>query len=182
MWNGRSSHGTTLQHYIVAIIAAFALVAWQFAWPHWGGIGAYEPDLALALVICVGMLRGPIAGSWIGVLCAVLLSSMQVAPGGTQSGGAPMGGIIVSLIATGYIAGALRTTLLADRPSVAMLITVVAVPLAHLIQFIFVVPPDSRAWLVATLIQAPYTAIAAGIIYLALRPLLRDAPQSLSVA
>lgn len=168
-----------MRQYILAIVVGLFLVAWQSAWPSWATLGGCRPDLAIALVVCVGMLRGPTAGAWLGLVVALLVSSLQAPPVG-GAGGAPLGGLIVSHIAVGTGAWLLRANLLADRPSVAMLITLVAVPAASFIELLFVPPPEVGVWLLSTLIRAPYTALLAAPIYLILQPLLREPTQPLT--
>jgi hypothetical protein len=165
-----------MRQYSTVIIASLLLVAWQSAWPRWACLLGARPDLSIALVICVGMLRGPVAGAWTGLALGLLGSSLDAAAAGT-GGGAPMGGLMLSHIGAGYIAGLLRAGMLADRPPVAGLVALVAVPVTRLVEMVFVPPAAFGPWLVVTLVQAPYTALATIPIYFALRPLLRETRQ-----
>ncbi len=168
-----------MRYYLVAIVAAFVVVACQSTWPLWPAIGDCKPNLAIALVVCVGMLRGPIAGAWIGLLTALLVSSLEAPPAGYTLSGAPMGGLMVSHIGVGVGAGIVRANLLADSPFVAGLITLGAVPISNFVELLFTPPPSLVSWVLLTVCQAPYTAVLAIPLYLLLQPLLREPPAPL---
>ena len=114
--------------YLVEFVAAVLLVAWQYAWPAWLRLGGQGPDLAGALLISVGLTRGVVEGCWTGLAAGLLVGSL---------GPLPLGGLFVSHIGLGGLAGLLRGRIFSDRIIVAILVTFVAVFVANLIELIF---------------------------------------------
>lgn len=138
--------------YLVEFVAAVLLVAWQHAWPAWLRLGGHGPDLAIILVTSVGLTRGVREGCWTGFAAGLLVGSV---------GHLPMGGLFVSHIGLGGVAGLLRGRIFSDRIVVAMLVTFAGVVAANFVELIFYPPPAFRTWLVGTGAQALLSGIAA---------------------
>ena len=146
--------------YLVEFIAAVVLVAWQYAWPAWLRLGGHGPDWAIILVISVGLTRGVGEGCWTGFTAGLLVGSL---------GHLPLGGLFVSHMTLGGLAGLLRGRIFSDRIGVAMLVSLVAVIVADFVELIFYPPPAFGAWLVDTGAQALLSAIAAAPLFALVR-------------
>lgn len=146
--------------YLVESVVAIIFVAWQSAWPAWLRPGGQTPDLAVALVISVGLTRGVTEGSWTGLSAALLVGSLLHLP---------LGGLFVSHMGLGAVAGLLRGRIFSDRIVVATLVTFVAVIVANFIELVFYPPPAFLPWLIGTTAQAVFSGLAAAPLFAAVR-------------
>ncbi len=153
--------------YLVEIVVAVVLVAWQYAWPAWLRLGGQGPDLAVALIISVGLTRGVVEGCGTGLAGGLLVGSL---------GHLPLGGLFVSHMGLGSLAGLLRGRIFSDRIIVAVLVTFAAVIIANFVELIFYPPPALGAWLTGTISQAFLSGIAAAPLFAAIRALALRLP------
>jgi len=153
--------------YLAEFVAAIICVAWQYAWPAWLRLGGQTPDLAVALIISVGLTRGMVEGCWTGLGAGWLVGSL---------GSMPLGGIFVSHLGLGTLAGLLRGRIFSDRIVVAMLVTFGAVLVANFVELIFYPPPAFLAWLTGTVVQALLSGLAAAPLFAVVRATVSRIP------
>ncbi len=146
--------------YLIEFLAAIIFVAWQGAWPAWLRLGGQGPDLAVALVISVGLTRGVTEGCWTGLGAGLLVGSLEHLP---------LGGLFVSHIGLGAVSGLLRGRIFSDRIVVAILLTFVAVIVAYFVELVFYPPSAFWPWLIGTTGQALLSSLAAAPLFAAVR-------------
>lgn len=145
-----------MQSYLTGFALLWVSVALQGAWPFWLRVGGQPPNLVVAAVACLGLVRGPTEGCLAGLVAAVLVAG---------AAHAPIGGLLVAFMAVGALAGLLRGSLFAERVPVAMLVAVIAVVIASFLQMVFVPPPGFVVWLSGTVVSALYTVLVVPPIY-----------------
>jgi len=145
--------------YVVLLVLATAL---ERTWPGWLLIYGQGPHVVIATVAAIGLSCGPIAGCFGGLVGGLLLGSVE---------GAWLGGTFAAYMGLGVAVGMMRGTLLAERMLVAVLVVLAVTPLVELVRLLFVAPPNPGAWLVRTLLSAPYSALVAAPSFAAIRGL-----------
>ncbi len=110
------------------------------------------PDLALVLVTLVGLFHGAEEGAWTGLVSALTVGALT---------SFPLGGLFVTYMGVGVAMGLLGQQIFSDRIPVLMLIVFVALLVARLVLLVFVPVPSFGAWVLATLLVALYSALAA---------------------
>ena len=146
--------------YLAYPILLTLATAMERTWPGWLLVRDHGPHLVLATVIGIALSAGPVAGCFGGLIGGVLLASVE---------DSWMGGLLIAYMGLGLVVGLMRGQLLAERLLVASLVALVATPVAELIRLVFAAPPSPGAWLLGTMIAAPYTALAAAPIFAAVR-------------
>lgn len=149
-----------MQSALIGFILLLVSTALQSAWPPWLCIGGQPPNLLLAAVVCIGLVRGAFDGGLAGLGAALLL-------GGSSH--APLGGLFAGYMAVGTIAGLLRGSIFAERVLVAMLISFVGVLVFETLRMIFVPPYELAVTLRAMFSSALFTALAAPVMFGAAR-------------
>ncbi len=138
--------------YLAYAILLTVLTAIERTWPGWLLIYDQGPALVVAAVVSIALCAGPVAGTFGGLLGALLLGSVD---------GAWLGGTFVAFMTLGAVVGLLRGALLAERAPMAALVTLIAVPVVQIIRLLFAAPPSPTPWLLKTAIAAPYSALLA---------------------
>jgi len=149
--------------YLTEFALAVILGAWQFAWPTWLRVVEQPPDLAVILILVVGLTRGPIEGCWTGFITALVVGSL---------GSTPLGGLFVSHMGAGTILGLLGGRMFSDYVPIAMAVTAAAVLLMNIVELLFLPPTSLGPWLTATVSQAAVSGLVAAPIVALLRPVL----------
>ena len=155
--------------YLTEFLAAIIFVSWQCAWPAGLRVGGQPPNLAVALVISVGLTRGVTEGCWTGLAAGLLVGSLQHLP---------LGGLFVSHMGLGVLSGLLRGRIFSDRIVVAMLLTFVAVLMANFVELVFYPPPAFLAWLTGNLAQALVSSMVVVVLFAAIRAIVSRFPTS----
>ncbi|MFQ6097206.1 MAG: hypothetical protein ACE5O2_05705 [Armatimonadota bacterium] len=127
-----------------------------------------EPELALALVACIGLARGPAAGCAAGLLSALVVGSLE---------GQGLGGLLLRDMAAGVACGAFRRQFFAERLTVAVGLALLVVFIGEGLARAFSDGMGFPAWLSATSISAVYSAAFAIPIYALVRWVSRRFPR-----
>lgn len=141
-----------MQAHLITLLLLWVSVALQGAWPVWLRIGGQGPQLVVAVIVCIGLVRGAVHGCLAGLVGAVLLAG---------AGHIPLGGLFAGFMLVGALAGFLRGSVFAERATVAVLMAAVGVLLSELVRLIFQPPPEFLVWLRATMCAALFTALLA---------------------
>lgn len=141
-----------MQAYLITLLLLWISTALQGAWPVWLRIGGQGPQLVVAVIVCIGLVRGAVHGCLAGLLGAVFLAG---------AGHVPLGGLFAGLMLVGSLAGFLRGTVFVERATVAMLMAAVGVIISELVRLVFQPPPEFLVWLRVTLYAALFTAVLA---------------------
>jgi rod shape-determining protein MreD len=115
------------------------------------------PDLVVVLIVSIGLTRGAPAGVGAGLFGGFLRAAALE--------GTPFGGLLVSHMLVGYLAGKLRGRVFADRLVVVVLVAAVAVAFSELVQFVFRPPPDVLSWMARTAVAIAYSVIVAPLVH-----------------
>jgi len=145
-----------MQSALIGFLLLLVSTALQSAWPPWLCIGGQPPNLLLAAVVCVGLVRGALDGGLAGLVAAVLLG------GSTHT---PLGGLFAGYMVVGTVAGLLRGSVFAERMLVAVLISFVGVLVFETLRMIFVPPNELSVALRAMFWSALFTALAAPLMF-----------------
>ena len=113
-------------------------IAVEHAWPPWLQMGWTSPQLGLVAVLSIGLVCGSTAGAIAGFFGAIFAAA---------TGSLPMGGLFITYIGTGFIAGSLSGRLFSTRITVAVMATLAAVAAASLVYLILAPPPQFIPWL-----------------------------------
>jgi len=127
-----------MQAYLVGLLLLWLSSAFYGAWPAWLRISDQAPELVLASVACLGLIRGAAAGCAAGLVGAVLIAG---------AGHVPLGGLSIGLMLVGAGAGMLRGSLFSERMFVAVLCATLGVAVADLVRLIVTPPPGFVVWL-----------------------------------
>lgn len=149
-----------MQSALIGFIILLLSTALQSAWPTWLRIGEQPPNLLLAAVMCIGLVRGAFDGSLAGLVAALLL-------GGSSH--TPVGGLFAGYMVVGAIAGLLRGSIFAERVLVAMLISCVGVLVFETLRMFFMPPYELAVTLRAMFWSALFTALSAPVMFWAAR-------------
>jgi len=149
--------------YLTEFALAVILGAWQFAWPTWLRLFQQPPDLAVILLVVVGLTRGPLEGCWTGLVTALVVGSL---------GGTPLGGLFVSHMGAGTILGLLGGRIFPDYIPIAMLVAAAAAMLMNIVELLFLPPASLGPWLTTTVSQAVMTGLVAAPSIALLRPVM----------
>ncbi len=149
--------------YLTEFALAVIVVGWQFAWPAWLRLFQQPPDLAVILLVVVGLTRGPLEGCWTGLVTALMTASLS---------GTPVGGLFVSHMGAGTILGLLGGRIFPEHLPVAMAVTAVAVLVMGTVELLFLPPASFGPWLAAVLSQAVLSAVVAAPLFVVLRQLM----------
>jgi hypothetical protein len=155
--------------YLVQFGLVIILVAWQHAWPAWLRLWDQPPDLAVILLVAVGLSRGPVEGCWSGLNAGLLMGAL---------GSRPLGGLFVSHMGAGALLGLFGGRVFPDRVVVAMLVTAVAVVTTNLVEMLFLPPASFVPWLAETFAQAALSGLVAAPLFALLRSLFGYFPPS----
>ena len=112
-------------------------VALQGAWPPWLRICGQPPNMVVAAVACIGLVKGARDGCLAGLVSAVLVAGAEQAP---------LGGLCVGFMVVGAGAGLLRGSLFAERLVVAVLVAFAGVVVSSVLRAIFMPPPEFFVW------------------------------------
>lgn len=153
--------------YLAEFMLAVVLVAWQLAWPTWLRLAGQPPDLAVVLLVAVGLGRGPTEGCWSGLSTGLLAGALSHLP---------LGGLFVSHIGAGTTLGLLGGRLFPNQVTVAMVVTATTVLAMNLVELFFLPPPYFVQWLTATLAQALISGVVAVPVFALLRLLFSHLP------
>ncbi len=153
--------------YLTEFVLAVVLVAWQYAWPTWLRLDGQPPDLAVVLLVTVGLTRGPLEGAWSGLSTGLMVGSL---------GRLPLGGLFVSHIGAGTALGLLGGRIFPNQVFVAMLVTATTVIAMNLVELLFLPPPVFVRWLTGTLAQAILSGLVAAPLFAGLRALFSYLP------
>ena len=145
-----------MRFYLLALAIILLCVCFQDAWPYWLRLAGQSPALVVAVIACLGLLRGAADGCLAGLVGALLLAG---------SGHVALGGLSLSYMALGASAGLLRGTLFAERLLVAVLIAAVGVIATNILQMLFVPPREFVVWLGDTLASAAFTALVTPLLF-----------------
>ena len=113
-------------------------IAVEHAWPSWLQMSCTSPQLGLVAVLSIGLVSGSTAGTVAGFFGAIFAAA---------TGSLPMGGLFITYIGTGFVAGSLSGRLFSTRITVAVMATLVAVAAASLVYLILTPPPQFFPWL-----------------------------------
>ena len=95
---------------MLGYLGGFALllvcVALQGAWPPWLRICGQPPNMVVAAVACIGLVKGARDGCLAGLVSAVLVAGAEQTP---------LGGLCVGFMVVGAGAGLLRGSLFAEH-------------------------------------------------------------------
>ena len=149
--------------YLAEFVLAVILGASQFAWPTWLRLFEQPPDLAVILLVAVGLTRGPLEGCWTGLVTALVVGSL---------GGTPLGGLFVSHMGAGTVLGLLGGRIFPDYIPVAMLVAAAAAVLMNVVELLFLPPASLGPWLTATVSQAVMTGLVVAPLVALLRPVM----------
>ncbi len=131
-------------------------IAVEHAWPPWLQMGWTSPQLGLVAVLSIGLVSGSTAGAVAGFFGAIFAAA---------TGSLPMGGLFITYIGTGFIAGSLSGRLFSTRITVAVIASLVAVAAASLVHLILVPPPQFFPWLRTAALTVVSTGIWAIPVY-----------------
>ncbi len=149
--------------YLTEFALAVMFVACQFAWPTWLRLFEQPPDLAVILLVVVGLTRGPLEGCWTGLVTALAVGSL---------GSTPLGGLFVSHMGAGTTLGLLGGRIFPEHLPVAMGVTATAVLVMGVVELLFLPPPSVGPWLAAILSQAVLSGLVAAPLFVVLRQLM----------
>ena len=149
--------------YLTEFALAVILVACQFAWPTWLRLAEQPPDLAVILLVVIGLTRGPLEGCWTGLVTALAVGSL---------GGTPLGGLFVSHMGAGTTLGLLGGRIFPEHLPVAMGVTATAVFVMGIVELLFLPPASFGPWLAAILSQAVLSGLVAAPFFVVLRRLM----------
>jgi len=90
---------------------------------------------------------------------------------------ATLGQLFISHMGLGFVAGALRGRVFADRVLMAVLLVGIGAIIASLVELLLAPPASPQPWIGQTLVSALYSAAAAAPIYLLVRALRRFYPE-----
>ncbi len=142
--------------YLAITVLLCLSTALQGSWPFWLQVGGQPPNLLVAAVACIGLVRGAVDGCLAGLIAGVLLAG---------AGHLPLGGLLLGLMVVGAGAGFLRGSLFAERVSVAILIAAAGVVISEFLRMICTPPPEFLVWVRSTLASAVFTALAAPAVF-----------------
>lgn len=151
--------------YAAALILAAAL---DRAWPQPLRLGVVGPDLALVLVACIGIARGPVAGCASGLFGGFLVAS---------AGGGSFGAVLVSYIAVGLLCGKAKGRVFADHILAAPVIAAVSTLVGEFVQLVIVPPPAFFPWLGEAARALVFNVPLSPLAYLYARAVSRRWPQ-----
>jgi len=126
---------------LLHLIFAFLLLLFvgvEHSWPPWLQIGWTCPQLGLVAVLSIGLVSGPTAGAVAGLFGAFFAAA---------AGSLPMGGLFITYIGTGFIAGSLSGRIFSTRIIVAVMVSLAAAAAASIIYLILAPPPQFLPWL-----------------------------------
>ena len=146
----------------VAIILAAAL---QRAWPAPLRVADVGPDLALVLVACIGITRGPVAGCAAGLLGGFLVAA--------ATGTGAYGAVLVSHMAVGFLTG-----LFVDHVIAALVVVLLATVLGAFIHLVVSPPSQFMPWLAGAAIGVVYNTLISPMAYLYARAVNLRWPKS----
>ncbi|MFQ5811018.1 MAG: rod shape-determining protein MreD [Armatimonadota bacterium] len=115
-------------------------------------IGEVRPNVVIVLVACIALVRGPVAGSGLGLLGGFLVGALE---------GAFLGQQIAGGMVAGFLAGALRGRIFTERRSVGLLVGFAAVIVAEAVPYLAAPREPLLAWLRAVGLEAVYSAVLA---------------------
>ncbi len=148
--------------YLTEFVLAVVLVGWQYAWPTWLQWGGQPPDLAVVLLVTVGLTRGPLDGCWSGLITGLMVGTL---------GRIPLGGLFVSHMGAGMALGLLGRRIFPNRVLVAMVVTATAVVAMNVVELLFLPPPSLGPWVTGTVGQAILSGLMAAPLFAVLRAL-----------
>jgi len=149
--------------YLTEFALGVTVVGWQFAWPTWLRLFQQPPDLAVILLVVIGLTQGPVEGCWAGLVTALMAASL---------GGTPVGGLFVSHMGAGTILGLLGGRIFPGHLPVGMAVTAVAVLVMGIVELLFLPPASFGPWLAAVLSQAVLSGLVAAPLVALLRPVM----------
>ena len=126
-----------LLHLTCAFVLLLSIVL-EHTWPPWLHIGWACPQLGLVAVLSIGLVCGSTAGAVAGFFGAIFAAA---------TGSLPMGGLFITYIGTGFIAGSLSGRIFSTRITVAVIASLAATAAASLIHLILAPPPEFIPWL-----------------------------------
>ncbi len=153
--------------YLTELVLSVILVAWQYAWPPWLRLSGQAPDLAVVLLVTVGLTRSPLEGCWSGLVTGLMVGSL---------GRLPLGGLFVSHIGGGTALGLLGGRIFPNYVPVAMLVTAIAVVAMSVVEMLFLPPPYFVRWVAETFSQAIISGLVAAPLFALLRALFSYLP------
>ncbi|MEN6345844.1 MAG: hypothetical protein ABFE16_11125 [Armatimonadia bacterium] len=145
-----------MQPYVIGILLIWVSTALQAAWPVWLRIGGQAPNVLVAVVACIGLVRGAYDGCLAGLVAALLL-------GGTCH--LPYGGLFVGFMLVGAGAGTLRGSLFAERTLIAVLIATCGALVFGLVRMVFAPPLEFVPAVGGIFASALLTAILAPVVF-----------------
>lgn len=148
---------------LLHLTCAFLLllsIAVEHSWPPWLQIGWTSPQLGLVAVLSIGLVCGSTAGAVAGFFGAIFAAA---------TGSLPMGGLFITYIGIGFIAGSLSGRIFSTRIAVAVMVALVAAVAASLVHLILTPPPQFLPWLRT----AALTVISTGLWTIPLYALFR---------
>ena len=155
--------------YLTEFVLAVLLVGWQYAWPTWLRWGEQAPDLAVVLLVAVGLTRGPVEGCWSGLITGLMVGALAPIR-------IPLGGLFVSHMGAGTALGLLGRRIFPNQVPVAMVVTATAVVAMNVVELLFLPPPYFLQWITATVRQAVLSGLVAGPLFALLRALFSYLP------
>jgi hypothetical protein len=153
---------------VVTVLLMIICAAAQSTWPMSLRLGGQAPDLVLAIAICLGLRAGAFSGFTAGFIGAYLWGAVS---------SAGLGHLFVSHMGLGFLAGALRGRVFADRILIAMLLVAIGGGLSALVELVMAPPASPKAWFVQVLVRTLYSALIALPLYLLVQALGRYYPE-----
>lgn len=154
--------------FVVTLLLMIVCAAVQSTWPAWLRVHSQAPHLTLAAVICLGLGTGGGSGLTAGFLGALLWGSVS---------SATLGQLFLSHMGLGFLAGALRGRVFADRVLMAMLLVGIGVLGASIVELLLAPPPSPQPWIGQALVKALYSAALAAPVYMLVRSVRRFYPE-----
>ena len=138
--------------YLIAAVAIAIVAVIEAAWPQWLFWGGERPELLLAATMSAGLLLGWNAGVSAGFFSALFRGALQAEP---------WGGLFVSYMTIGLLAGTVGHRLLVRRSTTALPTAALAVALFRLLLLFFQPPASFGLWALGSLRAMLYTAVVA---------------------
>lgn len=154
--------------FFISFLLLLACVAAQAAWPSWLRLRDQTPDLALAAVLSIGLTCGGLSGLTAGFLGAFLWGSVA---------SVPMGNLFLSYMGLGFLTGAMRGRMFADRLLLAAILVGAGEIVASVVNLVLAPPPSAQAWVAAVFARALFSALLTIPLYLLMRFLSRYYPE-----